>query len=182
MRRPIAGLAYVVFERLPLGDFGNRIPQLQFEVIRPVGGLRARRSARSALIPGATEYRLRTDHRDARDPAMGETAAENRHVLRDAHRLDGVARRTAGALPEPRTRVAGRRLVRRRSARRPLPDPAGGRADAATATLRRRGSVSRRDARRAQRRLAASTAGRPMAARRPTASVMRRSPSSRRAG
>ena len=31
------GLAYVVFERLPLADFGNRIPQLSFEIIRPVG-------------------------------------------------------------------------------------------------------------------------------------------------
>ena len=26
------GLAYVVFERLPLENFGNRIPQLSFEV------------------------------------------------------------------------------------------------------------------------------------------------------
>ena len=25
------GLAYIVFERLPLADFGNRIPQLSFE-------------------------------------------------------------------------------------------------------------------------------------------------------
>ena len=32
------GLAYLVFERLPLAEFGNRIPQLSFEVIRPVGG------------------------------------------------------------------------------------------------------------------------------------------------
>jgi len=33
------GLAYVVFERMPLGDFGNRVPQLHFEVIRPAGRL-----------------------------------------------------------------------------------------------------------------------------------------------
>ncbi|MDF7762218.1 hypothetical protein PU683_22155, partial [Kosakonia cowanii] len=33
------GLAYVVFEGLPLGDYGNRIPQFTFEVIRPVNGL-----------------------------------------------------------------------------------------------------------------------------------------------
>ena len=33
------GLAYVVFERLPLENFGNRIPQLSFEVVRPIGQL-----------------------------------------------------------------------------------------------------------------------------------------------
>ncbi len=33
------GLAYVVFEGLPLADFGNRIPQFAFEVVRPVNGL-----------------------------------------------------------------------------------------------------------------------------------------------
>jgi len=33
------GLAYVVFERLALANFGNRLPQLSFEVVRPVGRL-----------------------------------------------------------------------------------------------------------------------------------------------
>jgi hypothetical protein len=45
----------VVFERLPLDDFGNRIPALQFEVVRPVGGLESAIEA-VALIPGATEH------------------------------------------------------------------------------------------------------------------------------
>lgn len=49
------GLAYVVFERLPLDRFGNRIPVLTFEVLRPIGrleqGLRA-----ITMIPGATEH------------------------------------------------------------------------------------------------------------------------------
>jgi len=49
------GLAYVVFERLPLDDFGNRIPALQFEVVRPVGGLEPAIRA-VALIPGSTEH------------------------------------------------------------------------------------------------------------------------------
>jgi hypothetical protein len=49
------GLAYVVFERLPVAKYGNRIPQLSFEVIRKVGALED--SIRSvALIPGATEF------------------------------------------------------------------------------------------------------------------------------
>jgi len=47
--------AYVVFERLPLAKFGNRIPQFSFEVIRPVGKLEE--MVRSVtLIPGATEF------------------------------------------------------------------------------------------------------------------------------
>nr|WP_316653312.1 glycoside hydrolase/phage tail family protein [uncultured Gellertiella sp.] len=49
------GLAYVVFEGLPLKPFGNRIPLLQFEVIRPVGALE-RQIRAITLIPGATEH------------------------------------------------------------------------------------------------------------------------------
>jgi hypothetical protein len=49
------GLAYVVFERLPLDAFGNRIPLLQFEVMRPVGVLETQIRA-VTIIPGATEH------------------------------------------------------------------------------------------------------------------------------
>jgi len=49
------GLAYVVFEMLPLTDFGNRIPQLTFEVVRPVQGL-ANMIQAVNLIPGASEF------------------------------------------------------------------------------------------------------------------------------
>ena len=49
------GLAYVVFERLPLANFGNRIPQLSFEVVRPVGRLEQMMRA-VTLIPGTTEF------------------------------------------------------------------------------------------------------------------------------
>ena len=49
------GLAYVVFEGLPLAPYGNRVPQFSFEVVRPVGALGA--AIRSVcLIPGATEF------------------------------------------------------------------------------------------------------------------------------
>ena len=30
------GTAYVVVEELPLGNYGNRLPQLSFEVFRPL--------------------------------------------------------------------------------------------------------------------------------------------------
>lgn len=49
------GLAYVVFERLPLDSFGNRIPLMQFEVLRPVGALE-RQIRTVTIIPGATEH------------------------------------------------------------------------------------------------------------------------------
>ncbi len=49
------GLAYVVFERLPLEDFGNRIPQLTFEVVRPVDGV-ADAVRAVDIIPGSGEF------------------------------------------------------------------------------------------------------------------------------
>ena len=51
------GLAYVVFERLPLEDFGNRVPQFAFEVVRPVGGIEAH-AARGDADPGRRRVRL----------------------------------------------------------------------------------------------------------------------------
>ncbi len=51
------GLSYVVFERLPLDTFGNRIPVIQFEVLKPTGALESQVKA-IALIPGATEHGL----------------------------------------------------------------------------------------------------------------------------
>ena len=67
----------MVFERLPLADFGNRVPQFSFEVIRPVDGLN--RMVRAVcLIPGASEFGYDTQ------PVMqvlglGKTRPENRH-------------------------------------------------------------------------------------------------------
>ena len=72
------GLAYVVFERLPLANFGNRIPQLSFEVVRPVGWLEQMVRA-VTLIPGATElgYEPATV---VRQFGPGQSAPENRHI------------------------------------------------------------------------------------------------------
>ncbi|MCB1491912.1 MAG: glycoside hydrolase/phage tail family protein [Rhodobiaceae bacterium] len=49
------GTAYIVFEQLPLEDFGNRIPQLSFEIYRPVGQLETALKAVD-IIPGAGEF------------------------------------------------------------------------------------------------------------------------------
>lgn len=72
------GLAYVVFERMPLGDFGNRVPQLHFEVIRPAGRLES--AIRSVcMIPGSSEFAYDTVPVE-RVLGIGESAPENRHT------------------------------------------------------------------------------------------------------
>lgn len=76
------GLAYVVFERLAIASFGNRIPQFSFEVVRPVNGLCHMIQAVD-LIPGATEYGYDPQWR-VQTPAPGVTAPENRHQLHGA--------------------------------------------------------------------------------------------------
>ncbi|MCX8998455.1 glycoside hydrolase/phage tail family protein [Rhizobiaceae bacterium BDR2-2] len=73
------GLAYAVFERLPLDGFGNRIPLLQFEVIRPVGSLEEKMRA-VVVIPGATEAGYATQ-KVTENGGDGSLAILNRHVL-----------------------------------------------------------------------------------------------------
>lgn len=73
------GIAYAVFDRLPLDNFGNRIPVLQFEVIRPVGALE--KDIRSVIvIPGATEAGYATQ-KVTEKAQEGSLAILNRHVL-----------------------------------------------------------------------------------------------------
>lgn len=58
------GLAYVVLEDLDVTRFGNRVPQFNFEVIRPEQPAAAAEVARGtkavAIIPGSGEYALAT--------------------------------------------------------------------------------------------------------------------------
>ncbi|WP_457935824.1 baseplate multidomain protein megatron [Mesorhizobium sp. 10J20-29] len=79
------GTAYCVIERFPLEDYGNRIPQFQFEVLRPAAGV-AERLRAVALIPGATEYGL-SPSLVTRSKRAGETEAVNRHALAEASDL-----------------------------------------------------------------------------------------------
>lgn len=73
------GLAYVVFERLPLENYGARVPQLSFEAIRPVSDLsRALRAV--ALIPGASEFAYHPATVTA-ELRRGVSRPENRHQL-----------------------------------------------------------------------------------------------------
>ena len=73
------GLAYVVFERLALAEFGNRIPQFAFEVMRPVEGLAGMIRA-VCLIPGSTEFGL-DPARVTEDAGFGTTRPANRFQL-----------------------------------------------------------------------------------------------------
>ena len=73
------GLAYAVFERLPLDAFGNRIPLLQFEVVRPIGRLETQIRA-VTVIPGSTEHGYATVAVSARAGA-GESRVMNRNTL-----------------------------------------------------------------------------------------------------
>lgn len=73
------GLAYIVFERMPLADYGNRIPQLSFEIVRPVGRLRERVRGMN-LIPGAGEFAYATEPVYRRGVTNGQPA-DNRNQL-----------------------------------------------------------------------------------------------------
>ena len=73
------GLAYVVFEALPLAKFGNRLPQLSFEVFRALDDVEQRIGA-VAMIPGLTEFGYHPEP-VTRDAGFGETAPENTNAL-----------------------------------------------------------------------------------------------------
>ena len=73
------GLAYVVFEDLPLDAFGDRVPQLAFEVLRRPRGDQARLEDRLegvCLIPGSGEFVYATSPVLRRE-GLFRTAAEN---------------------------------------------------------------------------------------------------------
>ena len=75
------GLCYIVFERLPLAPFGNRIPNLSVELCRVVGDLEPAITA-VTVIPGATEFGYDPEPR-VRLVGTGVTEAENTHQSRD---------------------------------------------------------------------------------------------------
>jgi hypothetical protein len=83
------GLAYVVFEDMPLADFGNRIPQLQFEVFHALAGDDALETALTgvALIPGAGEF-VYADAVVSDDDGEGATTPQNAHNAAGVSDLD----------------------------------------------------------------------------------------------
>ncbi|SHF42076.1 Putative phage tail protein [Ruegeria intermedia] len=77
------GTAYVVFEELDLTPFGNRIPQLSFEVFRPLADPDTAEGAIRAvtMIPGAGEFVYATDPVMRKEGA--KTTPENVHAETD---------------------------------------------------------------------------------------------------
>ncbi len=73
------GLAYVVFERFPVSEFGNRLPQFSFEVIKPIAGLNTRIRA-VTLIPAAGEFAYSVAP-VAELLGLNKSASANRHQL-----------------------------------------------------------------------------------------------------
>lgn len=76
-----AGVAYIVFEDMPVDQFGARMPQMSFEVIRAAAGgdERLETVARAVnMIPGSGEFALSTDIVRRRTGA-GQERAENLH-------------------------------------------------------------------------------------------------------
>ncbi len=82
------GLCYIVFEDMPLAAFGNRIPQLQFEIIRAISDANPAALENLlpglALIPGAGEFVYDTAI-ITEDDGIGTTSPQN------AHNASGVA-------------------------------------------------------------------------------------------
>ena len=83
------GLAYIVFEDLPLEAFGDAIPQFSFEVLRAPASAapRLETMARAvSLIPGSGEFAYATDA-VRRIISAGQETSENAHAQMDRANL-----------------------------------------------------------------------------------------------
>ncbi len=96
------GLAYIVFEDLPLKDFGNRIPQLSFEIENSLKDAdpNALENTLTAvtMIPGSGEFVYGTT-KVLREAGEGVTAAENVHNTSGATDFAAAVDALADAAP-----------------------------------------------------------------------------------
>jgi len=101
------GIAYVVFEDLPLGAYGNRLPQLSFEVVRVPPGSNSLASHVEGvnIIPASGEFAYATDVISTRrfpgiETPQNANSGENRaDFLRSLEQLtDELPRVSAAAL------------------------------------------------------------------------------------
>ncbi len=95
------GTAYVVFERMGLRKFGNRIPQLSFEVYREVDAFGAEVRA-IVLIPGSGEFVYATQ-RVSRAFGGGSGAWENVHTRQGGTDWDVSIDQLETSLPNARS-------------------------------------------------------------------------------
>ncbi|MFA7307137.1 MAG: glycoside hydrolase/phage tail family protein [Hyphomicrobium sp.] len=95
------GVAYIVFERLPLAEFGNRVPQLSFEVFRGISS--AEKNIRGVvMIPGSGEFVYATEpvHQTFDD---GVSQSENVHQLIGATDWQVAVDQLEASLPNARS-------------------------------------------------------------------------------
>jgi GTA TIM-barrel-like domain len=91
------GLAYIVFERMALAPFGNRIPQLSFEVHRAVDAFDGLVRA-VCLIPGAGEF-VYAPQSITRKVGATTNVPENVHTLQGGANWDVAIDQLQAALP-----------------------------------------------------------------------------------
>ncbi len=95
------GVAYIVFERMALAKFGNRLPQLSFEVLRSVdsfeGAIRG-----VVMIPGSGEFAYAPTPVDRRTGSSA-TTPENTHTLRGGTDWDVAVDQLDETLPNARS-------------------------------------------------------------------------------
>ena len=111
------GTAYIVFEDLPLREFGNRMPQLSFEVHRARSSRFGEQIRGVVTDPGHRASSSMRPSRSRRAFGVGARRAENVHTLPGRHGLGRRARPAAGDAAQRRSGLAGGQLVRYRSAR-----------------------------------------------------------------
>jgi hypothetical protein len=106
------GTAYVVFEELPLGNYGNRLPQLSFEVFRPIADPDTAEGLTQAvtMIPASGEFTYATT---GIRKGSGGALAENVNALADTRRTSWSRSTGCRRWRRRSSRLAGRRLVRR---------------------------------------------------------------------
>ncbi|MGF7160264.1 hypothetical protein FHS85_001887 [Rhodoligotrophos appendicifer] len=96
------GTAYIVFERMPLEAFGNRIPQLNFEVFKVLPGRVEERIRAVNLIPGATEFGYEPDTvKQVTQGSWGTIAVgtENAHLVQAGSDWEVTLEHLAALLP-----------------------------------------------------------------------------------
>ncbi len=91
------GVAYIVFERLALAEFGNRVPQLSFEVLRTTEADDHGISA-VVMIPGSGEFVYATEPVQ-QTFAAGVATSENLHTLQGATDWDVAVDQLQSGLP-----------------------------------------------------------------------------------
>jgi hypothetical protein len=91
------GTAYIVFEAMPLRDFGNRIPQLSFEVYRSVDAFDQQVRA-VVLIPGSGEFVYATGP-VTRVVGIGRSHPENTHTRQGVTDWEVALDQLQSALP-----------------------------------------------------------------------------------